>query len=71
MVIDAPTQLKLFTAGKSVTDVSGLPGRACCDDRPVLYALLSGGRMYRALGWSASCDTLKQFAQTAISRIGA
>jgi hypothetical protein len=71
MVIDAPTQLDLFTTNKQRSDITGLPGRAYCTDSGELYVLLSGGRMYMALGSNgASCDTLKQFAQTAISRIG-
>jgi hypothetical protein len=72
MVIDAPTQLDLCTANEQRRDITGLPGRAYCTDSGELYVLLSGGRMYMALGGKgASCDTLKQFARTAISRIGA
>ncbi len=59
--------------------VSGLGLAARCytnphgsQDRPytVLNVLLDGNRMYTATGWgNEPCDTLKQFAQTAIGRL--
>ncbi len=72
MVIDAPTQLNVWVENKPGRGITGLPGRAYCTaDQPELYVLLSGGRMYMALGdQDASCDTLKQFARVAIGRIG-
>jgi hypothetical protein len=37
-----------------------------------LYVLLSGERVYKVTGFNGeSCDTLTQFAQVAIPRIGA
>jgi hypothetical protein len=57
------------------TPVDGLGIKAGCGssphgtpDRPYsrLDVLLNGDRLYTATGWGAeSCDTLKQFAQTA------
>jgi hypothetical protein len=69
------------TAGRGAdeqsTDVAGLPGAARCitaqrDKGPLrtLNVLLSGNRLYSADGMNLSCDTLKQFAQVAISNIG-
>jgi hypothetical protein len=61
----------------TVTPVDGLGLAAKCifDQRTTppsttLLVLLSGGRLYRAQGAYVYCDTLKQFAQVAISRIG-
>jgi hypothetical protein len=36
-----------------------------------LLILLNADRLYRAVGGYVYCDTLKQFAQVAIGRIGA
>jgi hypothetical protein len=53
----------------SPTQVGG-----CCSDggkSTTLQVLLGGDRLYQALGWKGEpCSTLKQFAETAIPRIG-
>jgi hypothetical protein len=75
--VDAQTQLGLSIARGHGNEVGGLPGRAYCstsesDNKKstTLQVLLSGNRLYQAMGWkSESCNTLKQFAQTAIPRI--
>jgi hypothetical protein len=75
--VDAQTELNMTAANGS--EVSGLPGRAYCatttsadKKSTTLVVLLSGNRLYQALGWEGeSCDTLKQIAETAIPRIGA
>jgi hypothetical protein len=76
--VDAQTELNMLAAGGHGNDVTGLPGRAYCSTgnsdgktSTTLQVLLSGNRLYQALGWHGeSCDTLEQFAQTAIPRIG-
>jgi hypothetical protein len=59
------------------TDVEGLPERARCttaqrDAGPLhtLLVLLGGNRLYVAEALNVSCDTLRQFAEAAIARIG-
>jgi hypothetical protein len=59
------------------SDVDGLPGPARCttatrDTGPLhtLLVLLRGNRLYVSDALTVPCDTLKQFAQTAIARIG-
>jgi hypothetical protein len=74
--VDAQTELKMRMAGGHGSEASGLPGRAYCaitenegKTSTTLSVLLSGNRLYKALGWKGeSCDTLKRFAQTAIPR---
>jgi hypothetical protein len=76
--VDAASQFALSTA-ENATIVDGLGVKAACRYEPqttppstTLLVLLNGDRLYRATGWyGVSCDTLKQFAQTAIGRIGA
>jgi hypothetical protein len=75
--VDAQTELNMLVAGGRGNEVAGLPGRAYCSTTQsggktstTLQVLLGGNRLYQALGWDGeSCDTLKQFAQTAIPRI--
>jgi hypothetical protein len=78
-VVDAASEFAFQTAQDS-TSVSGLGMKAACttprrrDTTPLrqLYVLLPGERIYVANGYRGeSCDTLKQFAQAAIPRIGA
>jgi hypothetical protein len=59
------------------TDVDGLPGPARCttaqrEKGPLhtLLVLLGDDRLYVADALTVDCDALKQFAQTAIARIG-
>jgi hypothetical protein len=76
--VDAQTELNMLAAGGHGNDVTGLPGRDYCaatqsdgKTSTTMQVLLGGNRLYQALGWNGeSCDTLKQFAQTAIPRIG-
>jgi len=63
--------------GTDGSDVAGLPGPARCTSAQrdkgrlhTLVVLLGGERIYMADAVNVSCDTLKQFAQTAIPRIG-
>ena len=75
--VDAQTELNMLVADHG-SEVTGLPGGAYCATRQsdgktstTLQVILGGNRLYQALGWHGeSCDTLKQFAQTAIPRIG-
>lgn len=75
--VDAQAELNMNLA-KNGSEVSGLPGRASCSTTEsdgkkstTMVVLLGGNRLYQALGWKGeSCDTLKQFAETAITRIG-
>ena len=76
--VDAVSQFALATAADRATTVDGIGAKAVCVFEPqttppstTLVVLLSGGRLYRATEGYASCDTLKQFAQAAIGRIGA
>lgn len=76
--VDAQTELNMNMATGDWSEVGGLPGRAYCSTRQsdgkkstTLLVLLSGNRLYQALGWNGqSCDMLKQFAQVATSSIG-
>jgi hypothetical protein len=76
--VDAQTELNMSTASGHGSEVIGFPRRAYCSTaysdgktRTRLVVLLSGNRLYQALGWTGeSCRTLKQFAQAAIPRIG-
>jgi hypothetical protein len=74
--VDAQTELNMRAAGGHGNEVTGLPGRAYCsttttDGTTMLQVLLSANRLYQAISSKGeSCDTLKQFAQTAIPRIG-
>lgn len=77
--VDARTEQDMHAASGHWSELSGLPGRATCSESENeqhkkstwLLVLLSGNRLYQALGIEGeSCDTLKQFAQTAIPRIG-
>jgi hypothetical protein len=76
--VDAQTELNMRMASGHGSEVSGLPGRPYCSitqkdgkTSTTLLVLLGGNRLYQALGWKGeSCDTLKQFAQAAIPRIG-
>ncbi|WP_200902665.1 DUF4232 domain-containing protein [Mycobacterium sp. EPa45] len=75
----AAAQFAAAADGKNGTGVDGVGLRARCVYEPTttppsisLVVLLSGNRLYRATSWyGTSCDQLKQFAQTAIGRIGA
>lgn len=75
---DAAAQFALATAG-NVATVGDLGVKSVCVVEPrttppssTVVVLLSGDRLYRATGWYAqSCDTLRQFAEVAIGRIGA
>jgi hypothetical protein len=78
--VDATSMLALATAtAKDPTTVDGLGIQAACVFNPgttppstSLLVVLSGDRLYRAVGkYYMPCDSLKQFAQTAIGRIGA
>jgi hypothetical protein len=77
--VSAAAQFELATREKSGAPVDGLGVAAQCVYEPTttppsttLVVLLSGNRLYRATSWyGTSCDQLKQFAQTAIGRIGA
>lgn len=74
----AAAQFALAISGKDGDAVDGLGLRAQCVYEPTttppsttLAVLLSGDRLYRVTSWySTSCDVLKQFAQTAVARIG-
>ena len=76
--VDASSTYALYSDGND-TAVGGLGLAARCytnphgsQDRPytVLEVILDGNRMYTATGWgNEPCDTLKQFAQTAIGRL--
>ena len=76
--VDARTELDMTIAGGHGSDVSGLSDRAYCattasggKQSTTLLVLLSGNRLYQALGWDGeSCEILKQFAQVAIPRVG-
>jgi hypothetical protein len=75
--VDAATTFSMRAAEGQGSDVDGLPGPARCttaqrDAGPLrtLYVLLDGNRVYMADALNLSCDTLKQFAQAAIPRIG-
>lgn len=73
--VDARSEFGMAVALGNGSDLSGLPGPAYCGapkgamgkDSAALTVLLSDDRIYRAFG--APCDTLKKFAQKAISRI--
>jgi hypothetical protein len=70
--VDANTEFAMTVAAGGGSDVGGLPGRAYCSSSPstsMLVVLLGGDRLYRVT--DDNCDVLKQFAQTAIPRIGA
>jgi hypothetical protein len=75
--VDAATTFSMRAAEGQGSDVDGLPGPAHCttaqrDAGPLrtLYVLLHDNRVYMADALNMSCDTLKQFAQAAIPRIG-
>jgi hypothetical protein len=63
--VDAASEFALW-ATENVTTVGGLGVKAAC-----VPVLLNGDRLYRAIGGYVFCDTLRQFAQAAIGRIGA
>jgi hypothetical protein len=77
-IVDAGSEFAFFSAQDGSVGVSGVGLKAACTpdprqpadaDKHRLYVLLPGGRMYIASGFGGvSCDTLKQFAQTAIPR---
>ena len=75
----AAAQFGVATTGVNGTGVDGLGLQAQCVHEPsttppstTVVVLLGGNRLYRATSWyGTSCDQLKQFAQTAIGRIGA
>jgi hypothetical protein len=75
--VDARTAFNMWGADGEGSDVEGLPGPARCtsvqrDTGPLrtLLVLLSGDRTYAADALNVSCDTLRQFAEAAIPRIG-
>jgi hypothetical protein len=83
-IVDAATEFHYMTElyGDSVSvDGVGIKAECVLGDRPdlgdlgsvnKLWVLLPGERIYILSGWTReSCDTLKQFAQAAIPRIGA
>jgi hypothetical protein len=64
-------------AAEQSVDFDGLPGPARCttaqrDKGPLhtLLVLLGDNRLYSADALNVSCDTLRQFAQAAVARIG-
>lgn len=77
--VDAASQFAFATAEEgTTTPVDGLGVKAKCvieqrttPPSTTLLILLNGDRLYRAVGGYVYCDTLKQFAQVAIGRIGA
>jgi hypothetical protein len=77
--VSAAAQFELAVSGKNGTPVDGVGVTAQCVSEPTttppsntVVVLLGGNRLYRATSWyGTSCDRLKQFAQTAIGRIGA
>jgi hypothetical protein len=76
--VDAASQYALATVANNATPVDGVGLKAVCVFEPqttppstTVVVLLSGDRRYRATEGYASCDTLKQFAQAAIGRVGA
>jgi len=76
--VDAASQFALATA-ENATAVDGLGVKAACRSYPTsgqpfttLFVLLNTDRLFKATGSNGeTCDTLKQFAQVAIGRIGA
>jgi hypothetical protein len=76
--VDAAAQFNMGTAAdEQSTDIAGLPGPAHCTtaqhDKGLLRTvnvLPSGNRLYSVDGINLTCDTLKQFAQIAILRLG-
>lgn len=77
--VDAVAEFNSYAADSTSHDVSGLVGRAACltskggngQDISSFYVLLPNNRIYSATGYGAqSCDTLKQFAQAAVTGIG-
>ncbi|MCV7347535.1 DUF4232 domain-containing protein [Mycolicibacterium rhodesiae] len=77
--VSAAAQFAQAAAGPNSTAVDGLGLQAQCVYEPTttppsttLMVLLSGNRLYRATSWyGTGCGQLTQFAQTAISRVGA
>jgi hypothetical protein len=78
-IVDAASEFA-FKTGENSTSVSGVGIKAACtwpernysSTERQFYVLLPGERIYVATGrHGESCDTLKQFAQAAIPRIGA
>jgi hypothetical protein len=76
--VDAASQFAIATTSNNTTNIDGLGVKAVCVVEPrttppstTLLVLLNGDRLFRVTEGYASCDTLKQFAQTAIGRIGA
>jgi hypothetical protein len=77
-IVDAASEFA-FKTGEDSTSISGVGIKAACtwpqnysSTLRQLYVLLPGERIYVATGRDGeSCDTLKQFAQAAIPRIGA
>jgi hypothetical protein len=73
-IVDAASEYA-FKTGDDSTSVSGVGIKAACVPPPFgstqwqFYVLLPGEKIYVASG-RQSCDTLKQFAQAAIPRIG-
>jgi hypothetical protein len=76
--VDAASPFALATA-ENATAVDGLGVKAACRSYPTsgqpfttLFVLLNTDRLFKATGSNGeTCDTLKQFAQVAIGRIGA
>jgi hypothetical protein len=76
--VDAASQFELAATSDNTTTVDGIGVKAVCVFEPsttppssTLVVLLNGDRLFRATEGYATCDTLKQFAQFAIRRIGA
>jgi hypothetical protein len=74
-IVDAASEFAMWAAQDDSTRVDGVGIKAACTP-PVFgsterqfYVLLPGERIYVVTG-EQSCDTLKQFAQAAIPRIG-
>lgn len=78
-LIDAASEFAFYTAQDRSLNVTGVGLKAACTPDPRqptnaekhrLYVLLPGGRMFIVSGFGGvSCETLKQFALTAIPRI--
>jgi hypothetical protein len=77
-IVDAASEFAMWAAQDDSTAVDGVGINATCATVPKnrdtnrLFVLLPGERVYVVTGWSGGpCDSLRQFAQTAIPRIGA
>jgi hypothetical protein len=74
--VDARSEFSITVAAGKGSPVSGLPGPSYCGtskagngkDTSMLSVLLNDHRIYQVMG-GPSCDTLKQFAQTALFRM--